>query len=138
MNFLDTLRTVQDICSKKLQRLDTQYGSDLVCLTLTFHDWFQQTRMRPCDWSVCSPQSPNTAENTLSSVKLCLLLSEVQCCHTLHETLFNNVMKKYASCSFLGYFIFSLLTFCKFNESKRCFILKTGSNILDGCVSLSE
>jgi len=47
-----------------------RYGSDLVRLTLTFHDWFQQTRMRPCDWWVCSPHSTNTAEITLSSVKL--------------------------------------------------------------------
>jgi len=27
-----------------------QYGNDFVRINLTFHDWFQQTRMRSCDW----------------------------------------------------------------------------------------
>jgi hypothetical protein len=59
---------------------------------------------------------PNAAEITLSSVKLGLLLSEVHCCHTLHEeTLFNNVMKNMLHVFLKGYFTFSLFTFCKFN-----------------------
>jgi len=40
---------------------------------------FQQTGMTPCGWQIGFPHSPAIAQITLSSVNLCLSLSEVEC-----------------------------------------------------------
>jgi len=40
--------------------------------------WVQQTGMRPCGWQIGFPHSPAIAQIIISSVNLCLSLSEVE------------------------------------------------------------
>jgi hypothetical protein len=52
----------------------------------TLHEWFQQIRMRQLGWQVCYSDSSAIAE--VSAVKLCFLLSEVNCFYCFwNETL---------------------------------------------------
>ena len=72
----------------------------------TICEWFQQTGMRPPGWWVGFPHSPAIAQTTVSSVRLCLALSEVECvCALWNKT--------------------PLQWFIVFYASKNCILLKT-------------
>lgn len=74
-----------------------------------------------------SPAVP--MQTTLSTVKLCLLLSEGDC----HLALWNEALSQSFDtfCASLRYFVFLLVVFYKRLEPVRCFVLKMDSDVRD-------
>lgn len=66
--------------------------------TVLTYDRFWRFRMRPHGWRVSFIPSPATAQITLSPVKICILLMETDCFHTLwYDTLPQSLKKFYVS-----------------------------------------
>jgi len=100
---------------------------------LIFLDWFHWIRMRSCGWWAGFPLSTAIVHITVTSVKLHLLLNEVNCfCVVWNDTFpqsFNVfcaskrflyfISLKINSYAFLGYFIFLLLVFFKIMQKTR-------------------
>ena len=62
---------------------DLSLSPVLIPLFRPFRDWFRQIVVRPGGWRVGLPRTIIIAQITLSSVKLCLSLSEVYCSRTV-------------------------------------------------------
>jgi hypothetical protein len=99
--------------------------------------------MRPHSWQVSFSHSPAIAQITLSSVELCLSLSEVVCSRALwNKTLLQSFNVFYASTNclhfiknkFSCFFIFFEVTlyFHDFLEPNQCFTVKMNSDVC-GC-----
>jgi hypothetical protein len=101
-------------------------------------------------WCIGFPNSPAVVQAILSSVKLCLSLSEVDCfCALWNETLLHSFscilyiqkvcislnISFYPPYTFGGYVVVWLLTFCELFEPKRCFTLEMDFNV---CVCVRE
>jgi hypothetical protein len=110
----------------------------------TFKSWGQR------GWQGSCPHSSAIVQITLSSVSICLSLSEVDCCHALcNGTCLQICNVFYASkkvfvlklsyfLHFCGYFMFLLLLFHMFLQPNCHFALKIDSNSCDGCTSPNQ
>jgi hypothetical protein len=114
-----------------------------IAIVSTFRDWFRLIEMRPRGWSIGFSQFPAIAQITLSSVKISLSLSEVNCPHTLwNEAVLQSFSVFCTSKNYLCFITINskdvdvllilLLVFSKFLEPNSCFVLKMGSAVGDG------
>jgi hypothetical protein len=78
------------------------------------HDWFRRIGMRPRDWPVSFPHSPATAQLTLSSVELCLSLSDAFVLYGMRLSLnhFDVSFAHESFCVLFKIFVLLYLRFC--------------------------
>jgi len=120
-------------------------------IILIFLDWFHWIRKRLCGWWADFTLSTAVVHITVTSVKVCLLLNEVNCfCVVWNDTVpqsFNVfcdskrflcfISLKINIYAFLGYFIFLLLVFCKIMQKIRYIVLLMYCGVGESVTSLN-